>query len=749
MELTLDQALQKGIEAHKAGRAQEADRYYTAIIKANPKHPDANHNMGVLAIGVGKVQEALPFFKTALETNPSKAQYWLSYIDALIKLDRKTDAKAVFDQAKSKGAKGDGFDKLEKRLILSPSINSNTQEPPQDQLQSLINLYTQSQYKAVVAQASQVLEQFPYSINLYIISGAAYQGLGKLKEAVQAYNKAIDLKPDCVEAYNNMGVALKEQGKLEEAIGAYNKALSIKPDYVEAYNNIGIALNGINFTKPNKDLQKTVTSLLEKATYVRPKDIAKATISLLKLEPTLQKYLQISDDGVLENPVDVISDLSEFPLLLRLMSVCPVPDLEFEKLFKKLRCFILSNITVLEEVSSELLGFQSALALQCFTNEYIYNNPEEEEKILKSLEASVRKALENNEQPSPQLILSLAAYKPLNEYDWCNFLVITDEIQEVFSRQVEEPQKEVDLKSCTPVLEKITNSISSTVRAQYEENPFPRWVNLGLTLKPMLISEVIGEVKLKLHHNKITEVEKPEILIAGCGTGQHSIGTAKRFKGSKVLAIDLSLSSLAYAKRKTDELSIENIEYMQADILDLGKLNKKFDIIESAGVLHHMDNPMEGWQLLTDCLKPGGLMKIGLYSELARQHIVKIRHEIKQKDIATSDASIKCFRDMIIKSNKDHHKEVLQFSDFYSLSELKDLLFHVQEHQFTIPKIKDHLDKLGLKFCGFEEKQTVAHFRQSNKTDNDPYDLYKWEAYEEANPKAFAGMYQFWCQKVE
>ena len=117
MELTLDQALQKGIEAHKAGRAQEADRYYTAIIKANPKHPDANHNMGVLAIGVGKVQEALPFFKTALETNPSKAQYWLSYIDALIKLDRKTDAKILFDQAKSKGAKGDGFDKLEKSLV--------------------------------------------------------------------------------------------------------------------------------------------------------------------------------------------------------------------------------------------------------------------------------------------------------------------------------------------------------------------------------------------------------------------------------------------------------------------------------------------------------------------------------------------------------------------------------------------------------------------------------------------------------
>ena len=116
MELTIDQALQKGIEAHKAGQVQEADRLYTAILQAQPKHPDANHNMGVLAVGVGKVQEALPFFKTALEANPSTAQFWLSYIDALIKLDKLADAKAVLDQAKSKGAKGDGFDKLEQRL---------------------------------------------------------------------------------------------------------------------------------------------------------------------------------------------------------------------------------------------------------------------------------------------------------------------------------------------------------------------------------------------------------------------------------------------------------------------------------------------------------------------------------------------------------------------------------------------------------------------------------------------------------
>ena len=146
MELTLDQALKKGIEAHKAGKITEADRYYTAILKAQPKHPDANHNMGVLAVGLGKVQEALPFFKTALDANPSITQFWYSYIDALIKLNRMDDAQAVFDESKSKGIKGDGFEQIEKRLIvLEKGIevkvdSSKSQEPPKKQFQNLINL---------------------------------------------------------------------------------------------------------------------------------------------------------------------------------------------------------------------------------------------------------------------------------------------------------------------------------------------------------------------------------------------------------------------------------------------------------------------------------------------------------------------------------------------------------------------------------------------------------------------------------
>ena len=145
MELTLDQALQKGIESHKAGKAQEADRYYTAILKADPKHPDANHNMGVLAVGVGKVEEALSFFKTALDTNANIDQFWLSYINALIKLDRLADAKAVIDQAKNNGAKGELFDQVESRLGSYTPKKSNIKDPPINQIQSIIDLYTLGQ----------------------------------------------------------------------------------------------------------------------------------------------------------------------------------------------------------------------------------------------------------------------------------------------------------------------------------------------------------------------------------------------------------------------------------------------------------------------------------------------------------------------------------------------------------------------------------------------------------------------------
>ena len=242
-ELTIVQALQQGIEAHKAGQVQKADRLYTAILKAQPTHPAANHNMGVLAVGVGKVRPALSFFKTALETNPSIDQYWLSYIDALMKLGRVSDAKTILAKAKSKGVKGDNFDKLEIKISsLGLAMTSSAQKAPSALTQNIANLYSQGEFKQVLIESSKLLLEFPGSVTLYNFIGAANGSLGNLEVAIEAYRKSICIDPNYVAGYLNLGNALKEQGKLEEAIEAYNKVISIRPDYAGAQNNLGVAL---------------------------------------------------------------------------------------------------------------------------------------------------------------------------------------------------------------------------------------------------------------------------------------------------------------------------------------------------------------------------------------------------------------------------------------------------------------------------------------------------------------------------
>ena len=245
MDLTLEQALRKGIEAHKAGKVQEADQYYTAILNANPKHPDANHNMGVLAVGIGKVEEALPFFKIALDANQNMVQYWISYIDALIKLDRSDNAKAVFEQAEGKGIEGDDFDRLKQRMGQAKTdaiIDPKSQDPPQEKLQSLIKLYNQNMLLQVFTDAQKLTKRYTKSLPLWNLMGIAAAQIGKLDDAILAFQKTLSIKPDYADSYNNMGIALNEQGKHKEAIAAYNKALSIKPEYAEAHNNMGVAL---------------------------------------------------------------------------------------------------------------------------------------------------------------------------------------------------------------------------------------------------------------------------------------------------------------------------------------------------------------------------------------------------------------------------------------------------------------------------------------------------------------------------
>ena len=482
--------------------------------------------------------------------------------------------------------------------------------------------------------------------------------------------------------------------------------------------------------------------------FVRPQGVADSILSLLKHDIQIKDLLLKKNFAVsLNEAISIIGSLDKLPLLHHLMRVCPLPELQFEDLFVAIRGLLLKNLNKME-VSPELIYFLSTLSMHCFTNEYVYIESDEETHLIGELQANISQTLAQLEQPEPIKILCLASYRPLHQYDWCQKLESLDNLEEVKKRLIEEPLLEKMIAKDIPVLEEISDNVSLKVREQYEENPYPRWVKLGVSIKAKPIAVVCDELKLQLHSQSIKNVTAPAILVAGCGTGQHSIGTASLFSNCHVTAVDLSLASLAYAQRKSNALCFTNIDYLQADILHLHQMGKEFDIIESAGVLHHMDEPMAGWRVLTDLLKPGGLMMIGLYSELARQHIVEVRKEITLLRIGTSESEIREFRRSLAESNDKNHQLLTKTSDFFSFSSLRDLIFHVQEHRFTLPQIKNCLNELGLKFCGFENKDAISNFRELHGEEADIYDLALWHQYEESNPRAFDEMYQFWCQKL-
>ena len=141
-------------------------------------------------------------------------------------------------------------------------------------------------------------------------------------------------------------------------------------------------------------------------------------------------------------------------------------------------------------------------------------------------------------------------------------------------------------------------------------------------------------------------------------------------------------------------------------------------------------------------------MLIGLYSEKARRHIIQIKNKINKLKLQSNYKNIIKFRKDLIENNSDQWNLIKSSPDFYTVSGVRDLLFHAQEHRFTISKIKEYLDKLGLIFLGFEDQLVKENFKDNYTNKDDLYNLNKWEEYENSNPRIFAGMYQFWCKKI-
>lgn len=489
-------------------------------------------------------------------------------------------------------------------------------------------------------------------------------------------------------------------------------------------------------------------------------------------------------------------------ILLRcLLENTPVCDIALERFLTMARHILLDMaISIYPEqpnaaFNERALVFHCALARQCFINEYIFECTSEECDKAELLRERIGAALDTESPvPAPWLI-AFAAYRPLTDLPPAQTLLdlfpdipapsassstsdtpgssAAHAMAALVAQQVREPLEDQKNRSLVPHLTSIADS-SRLVQQQYEQNPYPRWVKLPAAAQRVFLDEDLRQ-RFPFARFQPMEPKGPtsprdpggektndgiDILVAGCGTGQHSIATGQRYRNARVLAIDLSLASLCYAKRKTDELSLENIAYAQADIMALDPAalgGRTFDLIESIGVLHHLADPLAGWRKLLSLLRPGGFMRLGFYSALARKNEIAAQDFVrnllasfgrKAKDATPED--IRRYRqEMMTAGNAGAFRQVLSARDFYTTSECRDLLFHVQENCYTLPQLKEYLAQLGVSLIGFSlDPDIMARYAQRFPDDSAQTDLDNWHLFETGNPDTFAGMYQFWVQKA-
>lgn len=724
----VQQLIQKAAQLHQAGQLGEAQRIYKQALSLEPNNFDGLHLLGLIEHRVGNFDEAINLISKAIQYNDKVPDFHFNLACVL----------------KDFGKLSQAIDSFKNTLKLKP-----------DDIQAYINLSNIYQSLGKTGEAAdcyrQALTVQPDNVEALNYIGNLRLNQCRHNEALEYFDRAIKILPDSPQLHSNRGLALMYAGEHIEAFKAFHRAMKLDPDNKIYWAQQANSLQRIAFKSIDEQWLTLLHNLLSEPT-INPSQINQPITSALRCHPDISGFItEKTFQGLAFE--EKAERLSGIPLLLKLMSLSPIVDRDIEELLTKLRRDLILAVHKDEPVSMGL-SFFAALAEQCFFNDYVFEDSDEEETAVCKLEEKIQSKIAASEPIQPIDLIALGTYRPLFRYPWAKTMLDKSwpkEMAALWLRQVREPLEELSLRATIPCLTPMNDAISQAVREQYEENPYPRWIRYEETQNPQTVKDLLHNLFPNYAFGDYVSPERPEILIAGCGTGRHPFNTASRLSNAKILAVDLSLSSIAYAMRKTRESGFSNIDYAQADILELGSINKSFDIVESVGVLHHLDDPMKGWRVLVNLLRKGGFMRMGLYSEIARELIVKARHMIAQNAIASTPKDIRRARARIAELSVDNESKIVTtFSDFYSLSECRDLLFHVQEHRYTLLQIEDALNELGLDFIGFElwNVDIFGRFTMKHPNPADLRNLSLWHQFEIDNPKTFTGMYQFWCRKV-
>ncbi len=313
-------------------------------------------------------------------------------------------------------------------------------------------------------------------------------------------------------------------------------------------------------------------------------------------------------------------------------------------------------------------------------------------------------------------------------------------------RTVDEPAREAALAVALPAFTAASgDAVSAAVKGQYEANPYPRW-SAPPSPSPRSLREVVAALP-GLDRAAFSDTAR-QVLVAGCGTGFEPIDLARMDPSLAITAMDLSRRSLAYGARMAEEAGVRSVRFGQGDILALD-MPGRFDVVVSTGVIHHMDDPARGLARLAAAVRPGGVLRLGLYSERARA-LVRLAHDlIRDRGWAATEAGVRAFRAHVLALPDTAPLARLRESeDFYSLSGCRDLVFHVREHRYTPSQLGDLLATARLRLVGFEAPpEASALFRQAFGPSADALDLTLWDQLETRRPTLFAGMYHLWAQR--
>ncbi len=472
---TIQNVLARAVGLHNQGALDLAEGLYHQILQAEPDHAIALNLLGVIFHARGNDDRAETLIAKSVALRPDNPDALNNLANILGVLGRHDEAEASYRKA----------------LAITP----DDPELHNNLAATLVSLGRAGEAADLCRKAIALDPAYPEPHNNL---GNALIALRRLGDAVAAYQGAIALRPDYLEAHNNQGIACTDLGRTGEAVACHRTAIALDAGIEASWIGFAAALEHHQFDAADDDLLDDLLRLVQHPS-ISPYMIARPALSALRHHPSFARFRR-GGAGAKPRFAEAAESLSDVPLLLRIMALSPIDDLELEALLTGLRRALLEAALSGEE-GAAAVPVAAAVALHCFTNEYVFTETAEETAGLAGLEARLA-APAGGERDIPALPLAaLGAYRPLHAYPWAGALVgrpCPDDIAEIIARMIAEPLEERRLKAEIPRLTAVVDEISQTVRTQYEENPYPRWINTGTPNKAGRIGDVLGGAPLCL-----------------------------------------------------------------------------------------------------------------------------------------------------------------------------------------------------------------------------------------------------------